>query len=302
MEKNSRRILYESNGDQRLPMASTTKIATAITVLESCDDINERMVIPQEAEGVEGSSVYLKSGDEYSVNDLLYGLMLRSGNDCATALALHCAGSVADFCARMNDTAQRAGAISTQFKNPHGLPMSGHYTTAQDLTAITCYALQNPTFCQIVSTKYYEPYGWKNKNKLLFEYSACVGVKTGYTKEAGRCLVSAATQDGMTLVCSVLNCGDMYARSEKLLKDGFSAYEYVKLIDKTQTFAFETSKDKGRVMNNAYYPLLPAEKEWINVKIVPSNVKKLDEQGEIIGYVEIRLAKRLLFSENLYKI
>ena len=302
MEKNSRRILYQFNGDQRLPMASTTKIATAITVLEHCDNIQEKMVIPQEAEGVEGSSVYLKSGDEYSVNDLLYGLMLRSGNDCATALALHCAGSVADFCAKMNDTAQRAGAIATRFKNPHGLPANGHYTTAQDLTAITCYAMQNPTFCQIVSTRYYEPCGWKNKNKLLFEYPECIGVKTGYTKEAGRCLVSAATQGEMTLVCSVLNCGDMYARSEKLLKDAFSAYEYVKLIDKTQMFALENKNVNGRVINDVYYPLMSEEKEWINFKVIPSNVKKSDEQGEIIGYIEIRLAKRLLFSENLYKI
>jgi D-alanyl-D-alanine carboxypeptidase len=228
--------------------------------------------------------------------------MLRSGNDCATALALHCGGSVADFCVKMNDTAQRAGAISTQFKNPHGLPANGHYTTAQDLTAMTCYALQNPKFCQIVSTKYYEPRGWKNKNKLLFAYSACVGVKTGYTKEAGRCLVSAATQDGMTLVCTVLNCVDMYSRSEKLLKDAFAGYEYVKLIDKAQTFALDNTKDMGRVRADIYYPLLPEEKEWISINIVPSIVKKLDEQGEIVGYVEIRLAKRLLFSKNLYKI
>ena len=302
MEKNSRRILYQSNADMRLPMASTTKIATAITVIECCDNHQERVIIPQEAEGVEGSSVYLKSGDVYSVNDLLYGLMLRSGNDCATALALHCAGSTADFCAKMNDTAQRAGAIATQFKNPHGLPANGHYTTAQDLTAITCYALQNPVFCQIVSTRYYEPCGWKNKNKLLFGYSDCIGVKTGYTKEAGRCLVSAATQREMTLVCSVLDCVDMYSRSEKLLQDGFAAYEYVKLIDEGQTFEIENFGKKGRVSKDVYYPLMASEKEWLHLKITPDIMKKSDEEGEIIGHVEIYLAKRLLFSENLYKI
>lgn len=302
MEKNSRRILYQANGDMRLPMASTTKIATAITVLEACSNIQEKVVIPQEAEGVEGSSVYLKANDEYTVEDLLYGLMLRSGNDCATALAMHCAGSTADFCAKMNDTAQKAGALATQFKNPHGLPANGHYTTAQDLTAITCYALQNPIFCQIVATRYYELCGWKNKNKLLFEYSDCVGVKTGYTKEAGRCLVSAATKGEMTLVCSVLNCADMYARSEKLLKDGFADFDYVKLIDKTQVFEVDGDKRKGSVLKDVYYPLMQSEKEWVSFKIFPINMKNGSKDGEIIGRVEIYLAKRLLFSENLYKI
>ena len=302
MEKNSRRILYQSNGDCRLPMASTTKIATAITVLESCDNIQEKICIPQQAEGVEGSSVYLKCGEEYTIKDLLYGLMLRSGNDCATALALYCGGSIADFCVKMNGFAQKAGALATQFKNPHGLPANGHYTTARDLTAITCYALQNTTFSEIVSTRYYEPCGWKNKNKLLFEYPACIGVKTGYTKEAGRCLVSAATQSGMTLVCSVLNCADMYARSEKLLKDGFASYEYTKIVGKEQTFEMEGGKSRGRVFNDVYYPLMAGEIESLHLEIIPSSLKKSNEHGEIIGHIEIYLAKRLLFSENLYKI
>lgn len=302
MEQNSRRILYESNGDIRLPMASTTKIATAITVLESCPNIQEEISIPQEAEGVEGSSVYLKCGDIYSVKDLLYGLMLRSGNDCATALALHCGGSIEDFSAKMNETAQKAGALQTQFKNPHGLPCNDHYTTARDLSAITCYALNNPIFRGIVSTQYYEPCHWKNKNKLLAQYNECIGVKTGYTKEAGRCLVSAAERDEMTLVCSVLNCADMYGRSEELLKDAFSAYEYVKLVDKTQSFQIKDSKTKGKVAHDVYYPLLQEEKEYISVETVASSVIRKDEYGEIIGQIKIYLAKRLLFLENLYKL
>ena len=146
MEQNSRRVLYEYNGDTRLPMASTTKIATAATVLSLQNDLSKQLAIPSEAVGIEGSSVYLKEGDVYSVKDLLYGLMLRSGNDCATALALHCCGSVDAFCAKMNETAQKAGAFATVFKNPHGLPCKGHYTTARDLSLISCSPWKIPFF------------------------------------------------------------------------------------------------------------------------------------------------------------
>ena len=145
MEANTRRILYEYRGEVRLPMASTTKIATAITALNICNnDISGQITIPDVAEGVEGSSVYLKSGDIYSVEELLYGLMLRSGNDCATALALHFGGSLPVFSAKMNETAKAAGALATNFRNPHGLSCKNHYTTARDLSLITCYALKNP--------------------------------------------------------------------------------------------------------------------------------------------------------------
>jgi D-alanyl-D-alanine carboxypeptidase len=236
------------------------------------------------------------------VQDLLYGLMLRSGNDCAMALSLYCSASVEDFAIKMNETAQKAGALQTQFKNPHGLPCKGHYTTARDLSLMTCYAMQNTTFREIVSTQYYERRHWKNKNKLLFEYDECIGVKTGYTKEAGRCLVSAGKRDGMTIICSVLNCADMYKRSETLLKEAFSAYSYVKIIDKSQSFSIADSKQKGKVAENVYYPLLPEERELIELKIVASTVKNKDSHGEIIGQIQIYLAKQLLFSQNLYKL
>lgn len=302
MEQNSRRILYEKSGDVRLPMASTTKIATAITVLEHCPNIRQEITIPQEAEGVEGSSVYLKKDEIYTVEDLLYGLMLRSGNDCATALALSCSGSIENFAALMNQTAQKAGALSTKFANPHGLPCKGHYTTARDLSLITCYAMQNPTFRTIVSTKYYASHSWKNKNKILFNYKNAVGVKTGYTKEAGRCLVSAAKEGEMTLICSVLNCPDMYERSQTLLQDAFSAYAYEKIVEENEVFEIPDSKWKGKTLENVYYPLLPEEKELLSFDITKSENKFKDAKGEIIGQIQIFLAKRLLFSKNLYKL
>ena len=167
MEVDSRRILYQEHGDIRLPMASTTKIATAISVIDSEIDIEKIVQIPHNAVGVEGSSVYLKEGDEYSIKELLYGLMLRSGNDCAVALAETVDGGLGTFATRMNETAERAGALNTHFVNPHGLPAKLHYTTAVDLSLITAYAMQNPLFSSIVSTKYYQPRAWQNKNKML---------------------------------------------------------------------------------------------------------------------------------------
>ena len=142
------RILHEKDADLRLPMASTTKILTAITVLEYCHDLSKMIVIPQEAVGIEGSSVYLQSGDEYTIQDLLYGLMLRSGNDCAIALALHFGGSISAFCVKMNVIAQKAGALNSHFENPHGLPCKNHYTTARDLCYIARYALKNKIFSE----------------------------------------------------------------------------------------------------------------------------------------------------------
>ncbi len=297
MEKNSRRVLYERNGDIRLPMASTTKIATAAIVLDMQKDLQERVTIPREAVGIEGSSVYLKENEEYSVQDLLYGLMLRSGNDCAVALALHCSGKVNEFCAKMNETAQKAGALATTFKNPHGLPCKGHYTTARDLALISCYAMENPVFREIVATKYYEPCHWKNKNKMLTEFGG-VGIKTGYTKEAGRCLVSAATRQEMTVICSVLCCPDMYAYSAHLIDDAFAAYRYVKIVDKAQEFTVDDGKKavKGTLKEDFYYPMMDGEENQLEIRT------KAFFDKEIVGQIEIYLAKRLLFSGNLYKL
>lgn len=305
MELESRRILYESHGDTRLPMASTTKIATAATVLSLCEDVGAEFAIPNDAEGIEGSSVYLKSGDIYSVEDLLYGLMLRSGNDCATALALYCCGNLADFAAKMNETAQKAGAMATNFRNPHGLPCAEHYTTARDLALISCYALENPIFAKIVATKYYEPRRWKNKNKMLTCYDGAIGVKTGYTKEAGRCLVSAAAHADMALVCVVLNCPTTYERSAVLLDDAFDAYEMVTLADGEQVFQVGEGKNaqKGVLGKDFCYPLMDGEKEWVEMKTNAVKKGSLSADGrEIIGNLEIYLAKRLLFSGNLYKL
>ncbi len=304
MEVNSRRVLYEHNGDIRLPMASTTKIATAITAIEECENLAREIRMPKEAVGVEGSSIYAQEGEVYTLKDLLYGLMLRSGNDAATAIALSVGGSVENFAAMMNQTAQKAGALATNFVNPHGLPDREHYTTARDLSYIACFAMQNEKFREIVATKYYEPRAWKNKNKLLERYEGGCGVKTGYTKEAGRCLVSAASREKMTLVCTILNCSQTYERTEELFDDSFAAYEYTRLLSADEQIEINVNgkRVKGVAKDEFYYPLLQEEKELIKIKRKAVRGAANKQKDEIIGQFQIYLSKQLLFSGNLYKL
>lgn len=224
-------LIYSKNCDVKRANASTTKICTAITVIENQTLLDLPMPIPDEAVGVEGSSLYLQKGEMLTVRDLLYGLMLQSGNDCAVALAVIVGGSVDGFVKMMNETAEKAGATNTNFVNPHGLHDDNHYTTARDLCAISYYAMQNELFRDIVSTKTYStPYfghdydrKFPNKNKILYNYDGGNGIKTGFTRHAGRCLVSSATRDGKTYICAVLNCGDMFEESMRLLDMAFSS-------------------------------------------------------------------------------
>lgn len=231
MERSSKRVLYSKNCNAHLPIASTTKIVTALTVLNNAnlDDIVE---IPAEACGIEGSSIYLRAGEHLTVRELLYGLMLRSGNDAAVALALHTAGSIECFAEMMNDTAINLGLADCHFVNPHGLHDDKHYCSAHDLSVITCEALNNADFCEIVSTKTYrianEGYDYDrvlvNKNKLLSNCDGADGVKTGYTKKAGRCFVGSSTRNGMQVVVVVLNCGPMFEDAASMLDVAFANY------------------------------------------------------------------------------
>lgn len=223
-------LIYSKNCDARREPASTTKICTAITVLENYTLLDLPVPIPDEAVGVEGSSLYLQKGEMLTVRDLLYGLMLQSGNDCAVALAITVGGSVEGFVKMMNDTAQKAGAVNTNFMNPHGLHHDEHYTTARDLSAIAYYAMQNEVFREIVATKRHStPYhnhdynrNFPNKNKILYNYEGGNGIKTGFTKKSGRCLVSSATRNGKTYICTVLNCGDMFEECMRLMDKAFA--------------------------------------------------------------------------------
>lgn len=288
VEVTSRRFLFERNADKRLPMASTTKILTALVVIGD-EDLNEIVTVPKEAEGTEGSSVYLKAGDRISVRDLLYGLMLRSGNDCAVTLALHHSGSIKNFARRMNQKAVSLGAQNSHFTNPHGLPDDEHYTSARDLALISAAAMENDIFREIVSTKYYEPRSWKNKNKMLWEFEGSIGIKTGFTVRAGRCLVSAAERNGMTIVSVVLNSPQMFERSEELLENSFKDYRMTRLCSASENY------DGYRIYYDFYYPLKNDEEK--KIQLLCENRSTGDK---IAGTMKIYLENRLLFSQNLF--
>ncbi len=225
MDADTGRILYEKDADSRSLIASTTKIMTGLLVCESCD-LHDTVKIPNEAVGVEGSSIYLQHGEVLTVEALLYGLMLHSGNDAAVALAIHTAGTVEDFVGMMNAKAAELGLEHTHFANPNGLDAEEHYGSALDLAKLSAYALRNPDFYAAASCKQ-ASFGsryFTNHNKMLFRYDGAIGVKTGYTKAAGRILVSAAERDGKRLVAVTINAPDDWNDHAALLDYGFSQY------------------------------------------------------------------------------
>lgn len=221
--------LYEKNADRKMPMASTTKIMTAICTAENINS-NVPISVKKEAAGIEGSSIYLTAGEKITIKELMCGMLLNSGNDAATALALEVGGTVDGFASIMNKTAKKIGANSTNFKNPSGLYEEDHYTTARDLAKISAYALENPLIKWIVSSKELKISGGqkakvrylKNHNKLLWQYDGCTGIKTGYTKKCGRCLVSSAKRNGRELIAVTLNAPDDWRDHTALFDYGFS--------------------------------------------------------------------------------
>lgn len=229
------RVMFEKMPDKQSLIASTTKIMTALVVCEQCN-VLDRMKIPKEAVGIEGSSMYLKEGEILTIQDLLYGLMLRSGNDAAVALAIYCAGTVEGFAELMNDKARMLGLENTHFVNPNGLDAPGHYSTARDLAILACYAMENPIFAQTVSTKSVTigDRVLKNHNKLLWQVEGADGVKTGFTKAAGRILVSSATREGRRLVAVTINAPNDWQDHKSLLEEGFTQYTVRDIVEKGQ--------------------------------------------------------------------
>jgi len=227
------RILFSKELDRKSLIASTTKIMTALLVCERCN-VLDRMKIPRDAVGVEGSSLYLQEGEVLTIQELLYGLMLHSGNDAAVALAIYCGGTVENFVQLMNDKAHLLGLDSTHFENPNGLDGQDHYSTARDLSVLTTYAMQNPIFSKVVSTKTTK-FGnryLRNHNKLLWTVDGADGVKTGYTKAAGRILVSSAVRQGRRLVAVTIQAPNDWKDHAVLLDKGFSQYVTKTVVDK----------------------------------------------------------------------
>jgi D-alanyl-D-alanine carboxypeptidase len=301
------RVLYEKNGFTPMAMASTTKIMTAVVAIENMP-LDTKIKIPAEAVGIEGSSIYLCKDEILTLEELLYALLLASANDAATAIAIAVGGSVENFADMMNETAKRLGLRNTHFENPHGLDGESHYTTAEDLARLAAYALTLPTFRQITST-YKKSISFDNKengrlvvnhNKLLRSYEGAIGVKTGFTKKSGRCLVSAAERNGVTLIAVTLNAPDDWRDHTILLDYGFENYEAVTLGD----FCIDMPLISGKKMavccsaKGTVTVLLPKKRGEIvsRVEMYPfvyAPVDKDEKLGEIVYYLDCKEIARI---------
>ena len=287
------RVLESRNADSRSLIASTTKIMTALVVSRQCNVLS-RVRVPKEAVGIEGSSMYLREGEVLTVQELLYGLMLRSGNDAAVALAIYCGGSVEGFAQLMNDQARRLGLHDTHFVNPHGLDAPGHYSTAADLAKLAAFAMEDAVFAMTVSARNVrvgERY-LQNHNKLLWQLEGADGVKTGYTKAAGRILVSSATRNGRRLICVTINAPDDWNDHKSLHEKGFSRFTTRQLIYTgdvlgTAKLAGGTAEDVSLVATeDVYYPL--AQGEVVTIEIPGSGFVYAPVcEGESAGYAHV---------------
>ena len=306
LDCNSGRMLYAENETQPGLIASTTKIMTALIVAEQCNP-DARVRIPEEAVGIEGSSMYLEAGEILTVRDLLYGLMLHSGNDAAVALAIYCAGDLGTFVDRMNQRAEQLGLRQTEFANPNGLDDEHNRASAEDLAHLAAYALENELFREIVSTRTYTN-GLRtmtNHNKLLWRYEGAIGVKTGYTRAAGRILVSAAERDGRRLVAVTMNAPDDWNDHIKLLDYGFEAY--------TEEIAAEPGACMGTVpvvgggaehvvvaaAERLSCALLPSERWQLRLQL-PAFVYAPLEAGDTMGQAVLLLDGQELSRTDLF--
>lgn len=294
-------IVFEKNADEKLPMASTTKIMTLLVALDKSDP-DETVRISENAAAQEGSSAYLRAGAELTMNDLLYGLMLNSGNDAAVAVAEHISGSSEKFAEEMNKLARKIGAYDTSFKNPNGLDQVGHYTTAKDLALITKYALKNEDFCRIVSAKSHTAIyrfssgsetevEYINHNKMLSSYEGCIGVKTGYTKACGRCLVTAARRGDACYIAVTLNDPNDWQEHRELLDDGFAGTRFICAVEKGECIRHLVSGDDDCALIAAEgftVPVDGSKGKNITVKVnLPESIVPLLNKGEKAGSLDI---------------
>ncbi len=317
IEQSSGRILYSVNGENKMPMASTTKVMTAILVIEKLD-LEKEYSIPDEAVGIEGSSIYLTKGEKLTGLELLYGLMMASGNDAAHALAIITSGTLGEFIYQMNMKAQELGLKNTHFSDPCGLRSDGHYTTSNDLAALCAYAMNDPLFCQVVSTKNYQIRGPKgtrylyNKNRILGEFEGGNGIKTGYTRAAGRCLCASAKRNGMQLISVVLNDYNWFNNSKAVLEKAFNEYSMVQISQKGKKVTSVNisggipQKCDIITSEDVFYPLKKGEYIKAQYEIV-LNKKAPVQMGESAGKVNFYLDKKLVktapcvFNEEIKK-
>lgn len=308
MDFTTGKVIFAKNISERRAPASTTKILTALVALER-GELNQVITTSQNASKVGGSSIWLAPGEKHTLKELLYGVLLNSGNDASVAVAEGLAGSEANFAGWMNEKARAIGAQDTCFKNSNGLPETGHYTTAYDLALITRYALHNPVFAEIVKTKR-KAIEWPgreynrlmvNHNKLLWRYEYADGVKTGYTKQAGRCLVASATKNGQQLIAVVLNSKLMYEDTRELFEYGFNNYQLMTLVGSDQKIGsipvMEGIDPQVSVLPHRPVTIVVPKGQINNIKVnleIPRAIHAPVERLQQVGELKVKIGAKIV--------
>lgn len=308
MDLNSGRVLYDLNKDEPQLIASITKIMTCLIAI-NYSDLNKIVVVDEDILQAYGSSVYLEVGEEIKLLDLLYGLMLRSGNDAAIAVANAVAGSTEAFVYLMNEYAAAIGMENTTFVNPHGLDSNGigNTSTAYDMALLTKVAMQNETFREIFGTQEYtatsslKTYNWEGKNKLFSMYEYTTGGKTGYTEAANRTLVTTASKDNKNLVVVTLNDSNDFNDHKSLYETYFAIYDSVLVLDQANFTIDDTYYNNVEFYIKSDYYALVTEEEKANLKL-NITLYKYDDlyDGIKIGEAKVMLEDTLLHTESIY--
>lgn len=304
MDLNSGRVLYQKNANEKRLIASTTKIMTALVTLENTT-LNKEIKVGEEVLKMYGTNIYIEVGEKITIKDLLYGLLLRSGNDASVALANAVSKNEEEFVKLMNSKAEEIGMKNSTFSNPHGLDEeTQNYSTAYDMALLSKYAYQNKTYRKISGTKKYtaktdnKTYLWYNRNKLLNNYEYCTGGKNGYTPSAGRTLVTTATKDDLNLTVVTLNDPNEYETHEELYENIFNNYKNYTIVDKN-TFTIDKSFYEGNpyIKESFTYPLTEEELAKIKTKIHISNTETNKHK---IGTVIIELDNKQIGKLDIY--
>lgn len=306
IDSDSGRILYEKDKDTPRLIASITKIMTAIIAIES-NRLDEEVTVGEEVLKMYGSNIYIELNEKMTLRDLVYGLMLRSGNDAAIVISVFVGGTGEKFVEMMNKKANEIGMKNTVFNNPHGLDEeTENKSSAYDMALLSSYASHNDTYMQIAGTKKYttqsdkKSYLWNNRNKLLFSYEFCTAGKTGYTPRAGRTLVTNASKNGLNLTAVTLNDGNEYQTHQELYEYAFSNYKNYTILD-TKKFKIDDAyyPDKIYIKENFSYPLLEEEKELIKVEVKLTKLKDYQNNDQV-GIVIVKLNGKEIHTQKVY--
>lgn len=307
IDQDSGRILYSRNGNMILPMASTTKIISAIVAIEK-GNLKDIVTISSKSAAISGSTVGYKTGEKIKLEELLYGLMLKSGNDAAIAIAEHISGSVEKFAEAMNEKAIELGAYNTNFITPHGLDAADHYTTAEDLAKITAYAMRNSVFSKIASTKIVNEgvsgkftRAYSNINKFLYKFDSADGVKTGFTGRAGKCLVASVKHNNGRFISVVFNSTDRWSDAAKMIQLANDKYKYIKvcskgtLKNKLRVYGGNIKYVNGLIDEDLYIPVLKNDSENVEIQtFMPSTLFSPIYKNEVIGNLVLFINDKII--------